>query len=432
VAEPSSGRIFISYRREETAYAAGWLFNRLADRFGPDQVFKDVDSIELGDDFVAAITSAVGSTDVLLALIGDTWLTVSDDHGVRRLDDPEDFVRLEIEAALTRNIRVIPILVDGASMPSDDELPPSLAQLARRQALELSPSRFDFDTSRLLEVLDKTLAEVRHSESEPIRRSAADGRGADTDTLGTAASSLRRRLSSRPKLLLALGGAALLVVAVFVALLATRNSNEPPAAANSSVAPIPIPFSDEFSTQEHQWSGGDYVDGGYLVSAERGGEGSANTAVLASPQGGSSPGNLRITVDAQRTGGTARVGFGYGVFCKRDSANNRYAFVVWHTMATVEKRFDGRSETLGTFAGVKSLSHEEPSKELQAVCESTQTSANLQFWVDGTMIIDATDPNSPLEGQGYGLQVDLRASDAPQAHTGDTLEVRFDDFQVSR
>src|SRR3954453_13424919 len=87
VAEPSPGRIFISYRREETAYAAGWLFNRLADRFGPDQVFKDVDSIELGDDFVAAITSAVGSTDVLLTLIGDTWLTVSDDHGVRRLDD---------------------------------------------------------------------------------------------------------------------------------------------------------------------------------------------------------------------------------------------------------------------------------------------------------------------------------------------------------
>jgi hypothetical protein len=96
------------------------------------------------------------------------------------------------------------------------------------------------------------------------------------------------------------------------------------------------------------------------------------------------------------------------------------------------RRSYGRSETLGTFAGVRSLSQEEPSKELQAVCESTQTSTNLQFWVDGTMIIDVTDPNSPLEGKGYGLQVDLRTSDAPQAHTGDNLEVRFDDFQVSR
>ena len=81
--------------------------------------------------------------------------------GRRRLDDPDDFVRLEIEAALTRNVRVIPILVDGARMPRPDQLPPSLAKLARRQALELSPSRFEFDTSRLLQVLDMTLAEVR-------------------------------------------------------------------------------------------------------------------------------------------------------------------------------------------------------------------------------------------------------------------------------
>jgi hypothetical protein len=432
MAEPSSGRIFISYRREETAYAAGWLFNRLADRFGRDQVFKDVDSIDLGDDFVAVITRAVGSTDVLLALIGDTWLTVSDDHGVRRLDDPDDFVRLEIEAALTRNIRDIPILVDGASMPSDDELPPSLAQLARRQALELSPSRFDFDTSRLLEVLDKTLAEVRQAESEPIGRGGANARAADTETPGAAAPSLQQRLSSRPKLLLALGGAALLAIAVLLALIATHGSNEPQAAADSSAEPIPIPFSDGFSTQEHQWSGGDYVDGRYVISAERGAGDSASSVVLASPRGGSSPGNLRITVDAQPIGGSARIGFGYGAFCKRDSANNRYAFVVWHTMATVERRFDGRSETLGTFAGVKSLSQGEPSKKLQAVCESTQTSVNLQFWVDDTMIIEKTDPNNPLEGDGYGLEVDLRTSDAPQAHTGDTLAVRFDDFQVSR
>jgi hypothetical protein len=135
----ASGRIFMSYRREETAYPAGWLYDRMADRYSSGQVFKDVDSIELGDDFVEVITRAVGSCDVLLALIGNEWLTISDAQGQRRLDDPDDFVRLEIEAALTRNVRVIPILVDGARMPRADELPASLARLVRRQAPRAEP-----------------------------------------------------------------------------------------------------------------------------------------------------------------------------------------------------------------------------------------------------------------------------------------------------
>jgi hypothetical protein len=169
-----SGRIFVSYRREETAYPAGWLYDRLADRFGGDQVFKDVDSIELGDDFVEVITRAVGACDVLLALIGQEWLTITDARGRRRLNNPNDFVRLEIEAALTRNVRVIPILVDGASMPDAAELPKSLARLVRRQALELSPSRFASDTGRLLSVLERTLVEVRteHDDAASLRESA--------------------------------------------------------------------------------------------------------------------------------------------------------------------------------------------------------------------------------------------------------------------
>ena len=159
------GRIFISYRREDSAYPAGWLFDRLAERFGAERIFKDVDSIELGDDFVEEIEDAVGQTDVLLALIGERWLTVADEQGSRRLDDPEDFVRLEIEAALRRKVRVIPILVEGASMPSEEQLPPSLTPLARRQALELSPARFSSDTSRLLAVLERGLAEARAAEA---------------------------------------------------------------------------------------------------------------------------------------------------------------------------------------------------------------------------------------------------------------------------
>ena len=162
------GRIFISYRREETAYPAAWLFDRLAGRFGRDQVFKDVDSIEPGDDFVEVITTAVGSCHVLLALIGGRWLTIADQDGQRRLDNPSDFVRLEIEVALARNVRVIPILVDGARMPRAEELPASLAKLARRQALELGPSRFDADSRRLFRVLGRTVGEAQ----EQARREA--------------------------------------------------------------------------------------------------------------------------------------------------------------------------------------------------------------------------------------------------------------------
>jgi hypothetical protein len=169
----AQGRVFISYRRQETAYPAGWLYDRLAERY---QVFKDVDSIELGDDFVDSIAVAVGSCDVLLALIGDELVTIADYDGRRRLENPDDFVRLEIEAALTRKVRVIPILVDGATMPRADELPPSLARLAHRQALELSPARFDYDTSRLLKVLDRALTEVLRTdqrESTYSRRNRA-------------------------------------------------------------------------------------------------------------------------------------------------------------------------------------------------------------------------------------------------------------------
>ena len=170
----TAGRIFISYRREETAYPAGWLFDNLADRFGPDQVFKDVDSIAPGDDFIEVINDAVGSCDVLLALIGNQWLTITNEDGGRRIDDPNDFVRLEIQAALARNVRVIPVLVDEARMPREEDLPPAIAKLVRRQALELSPSHFAHDVGRLLKVLDRTLTDahaqavVREPEPKPL------------------------------------------------------------------------------------------------------------------------------------------------------------------------------------------------------------------------------------------------------------------------
>jgi TIR domain len=184
-ARGASGRIFLNYRREETAYAAGWLYHRLAEHFGGGQIFKDVDAIQPGDDFVQIITDAVGSCDVLLALIGDRWLTITGADGRRRLEDPEDFVRAEIEAALARNVRVVPILVAGAKMPDAGDLPPSLAKLVRRHALELSPSRFDADLSQLLGVLDSTLAETQAPPAGQrpgaAEREAADRRRAEQE-----------------------------------------------------------------------------------------------------------------------------------------------------------------------------------------------------------------------------------------------------------
>jgi hypothetical protein len=161
-------RIFMSYRREETGWAAGRLFDSLATHFGRDQIFKDIDSIEPGDDFVEVINTAVGSCHVLLALIGNRWLTVTDQEERRRLDDPGDFVRLEIEAALQRGIRVIPVLVDGIQMPRADQLPESLAGLARRQGLKLGQEHFGSDFQRLLPPLRRSITEAQ----EQARRRA--------------------------------------------------------------------------------------------------------------------------------------------------------------------------------------------------------------------------------------------------------------------
>jgi hypothetical protein len=153
------GRIFVSYRRQETSGIAGRLHDRLAEHFGARRVFIDVDSIEPGLDFTESIERAVDASEVLLAVIGPQWLMITDEVGQRRLDDSEDVVRLEIEAALRRGIRVIPLLVEDARMPRSQELPESLGSLAHRNGLALRHESFHDDSARLLKTLDKILAE---------------------------------------------------------------------------------------------------------------------------------------------------------------------------------------------------------------------------------------------------------------------------------
>ncbi|MBX3319268.1 MAG: toll/interleukin-1 receptor domain-containing protein [Nitrospira sp.] len=130
--------IFISYRREDSAGWTGRLVGQLKKTFGQDYIFSDIDTIEPGADFTEAITCAVGSCDILLAVIGPRWITETDTNKQRRLDDPADWVRIEIAAALTRKIRVIPVLVGRANMPAAKELPPDIKALAERQSHELS------------------------------------------------------------------------------------------------------------------------------------------------------------------------------------------------------------------------------------------------------------------------------------------------------
>src|SRR3990170_9126453 len=148
-----ASRVFISYRRDDSAGHAGRLYDALVSRFGQESVFMDVDEIGPGADFADVIEDAVGRCDVLVALIGKTWLTTRNADGSRRLDDARDVVRLEIETALGQAVRVIPVLVQGAVPPTADELPGAIADVARRNAIELSDSRWHYDVVRLLEAI---------------------------------------------------------------------------------------------------------------------------------------------------------------------------------------------------------------------------------------------------------------------------------------
>jgi formylglycine-generating enzyme required for sulfatase activity len=151
-------QVFISYRRDDSADVAGRIYDRLVQCYGRDNVFKDVDDIPLGLDFRQVIGEAVGRCQVLLAVIGRQWLDIAGPSGGRRLDDPNDFVRQEIEAALRRGIPVIPVLVNRAAMPAEGQFPESLQPLAFRNgiAVRWDPD-FDHDMDRLLNSLARSL-----------------------------------------------------------------------------------------------------------------------------------------------------------------------------------------------------------------------------------------------------------------------------------
>ena len=153
-----SHSIFISYRREDAADVAGRIYDRLVQHFGSTSVFKDVDSIPFGVDFRRHLSDTVGRCSIFLTVIGRQWPTITDETGRRRLDDPRDFVRIEVEAALQRDIPVIPLLVQGAVMPSAEKLPTSLQSLTYRNGIPIrADPDFHRDVDRLIQALDAYL-----------------------------------------------------------------------------------------------------------------------------------------------------------------------------------------------------------------------------------------------------------------------------------
>ena len=203
--------IFISYRREDCPGHAGRIFDRLRSRFGGDVVFMDVTAIEPGVDFVEVLHKAVGSCDALLAVIGPQWLSATHD-GKRRLDDPNDFVRIEIAGALERNVRVLPVLVEGASIPPTEGLPSDLHALTRRQAIELRDARWDDDIERLLEGLEKFL-KAGSPAQQPLRA------GETRPAVAIAAGGDRKEAKSSSGRRIAIGAFAVLIVVAAAAAL---------------------------------------------------------------------------------------------------------------------------------------------------------------------------------------------------------------------
>jgi NB-ARC domain/TIR domain/Sel1 repeat/CobQ/CobB/MinD/ParA nucleotide binding domain len=229
--ETGEGIIGISYRRDDAAYYASRLYDRLSERFGFDRVFME-DAIRPGEDFVRAIERRMDKAAAWLVVIGPNWTESANSRGERRLDDPEDFVRIEIAAALERGIRVIPVLVAGAVMPRSEELPGELRGLARRNAIRLDERGFEQGVDGLISALDRLSAP---SFTEATITPAAPVPPAVSEPARPKARALAETRRRRRRLLIsAIGIAATLVLGALIGMW-FRATTIPRDAANSAV-----------------------------------------------------------------------------------------------------------------------------------------------------------------------------------------------------
>lgn len=153
------GTIFINYRKDDSSWNALALYNELLKYFPKESIFKDFNTIRPGDDFVESIQKALSHCNVLLVVMSKNWLDVKDRHGNRRINDPDDLVRIEIATAIERNIQVIPVLFDNIPMPTSADLPDNLRSLPRRQFVEIETTRFEADVKKLADAIGELMGE---------------------------------------------------------------------------------------------------------------------------------------------------------------------------------------------------------------------------------------------------------------------------------
>lgn len=249
-AEMSAAQIFISYRRDDSAGYARAIGDALAQRFGAERVFMDVDDIGAGHAFDRAIDDAVGGARVLLVLIGRRWLAVPAGATRPRLEEPDDFVRHEVATGLARGLQVIPLLLDGATMPVETDLPEPLRPLARRQALVIDHARYAADVERLVAALRAALGEV----------APATGPVAGTRGLAGAAPAPEGRQTDRRRLASALvlgGGVAALVVSTWL----WRGRTGEPDDAATGVAPARPAINGRWAAEvAYPWSSQRFIE----------------------------------------------------------------------------------------------------------------------------------------------------------------------------
>jgi len=244
-----TGKVFVSYRRDDSAGHAGRVHDRLQLEFGRDVLFMDVDAVPLGMNFIKILHEEVAKCDVLLAVIGPNWLDLRDKEGNRRLDNPHDYVRIEIAAALQRDIPVIPVLLDGAEIPRSDQLPKDIEELALRNGLYVRHTSFHGDMDRLIEGLQTPLGQLDAPPGPAARRSSTQERArfdtAERTVAAGAAEPEHGATASKPRLRLAaiaFGGAIALAGTIFglVYIKApTVLSPQPPIAPMQSLPPSP-------------------------------------------------------------------------------------------------------------------------------------------------------------------------------------------------